>query len=91
MSAPSLAQGVRFRRSADGQGVLLIPEGVVNLNDSAAAIVELFDGRRTLDEIASTLAERYGIDSAVVRSDVEDLMQRLAQKMWLSQPAAKAP
>ena len=91
MSAPSLAPGVRFRRSADGQGVLLIPEGVVNLNDSAAAIVELLDGRRSVDEIASMLAERFGIDSAVVRSDVEDLLQRLAQKLWLIPSPANAP
>jgi pyrroloquinoline quinone biosynthesis protein D len=91
MNAPSLAPGVRFRRSADGQGVLLIPEGVVNLNDSAAAIVELLDGVRSVPEIASLLAERYGIDSAVVRSDVEDLLQRLAHKLWLAPSAARTP
>ncbi|HXW52149.1 MAG TPA: pyrroloquinoline quinone biosynthesis peptide chaperone PqqD [Candidatus Acidoferrales bacterium] len=91
MNAPALAPGVRFRRSADGQGALLIPEGVVNLNDSAAAIVELLDGQRTVDEIAALLAERYGIDLAVVRSDIEDLVQRLSQKLWLVRSTARTP
>jgi len=90
LNPPALAQGVRFRRSADGQGVLLVPEGVVNLNDSAAAIVELLDGKRTIDAIAAALGERYGMDNAVVRSDVEDLLQRLAEKMWVAE-AATAP
>jgi len=91
VNAPALAPGVRFRRSADGQGALLIPEGVVNLNDSAAAIVELLDGQRTVDEIAALLAERYGIDLAVVRSDIEDLVQRLSQKLWLVRSTARTP
>jgi pyrroloquinoline quinone biosynthesis protein D len=90
MSGPALAEGVRFRRSADGQGVLLIPEGVVNLNESAAAILELVDGHRSVAEIASMLSARYGIDPAVITADIEDLMARLAAKMWLVLPAARA-
>ncbi len=89
MNAPVLAQGVRFRRSADGQGLLLIPEGVVNLNDSAAAIIELVDGQRTVAEIAALLATRYGMDVAAIASDIEDLLQRLAIKTWLVLPAAQ--
>ncbi len=89
MNAPALAQGVRFRRSADGQGLLLIPEGVVNLNDSAAAIIELVDGQRTTMEIAALLATRYSMDVAAIASDIEDLLQRLASKTWLVLPAAQ--
>lgn len=87
MNTPALAPGVRFRRSADGQGLLLIPEGVVNLNDSAAAILELVDGQRTLADIATLLAARYGMDVAAIASDIDDLLQRLAQKSWLVLPA----
>lgn len=89
MNAPALAQGVRFRRSADGQGLLLIPEGVVNLNDSAAAIIELVDGQRITMEIAALLATRYSMDVAAIASDIEDLLQRLASKTWLVLPAAQ--
>lgn len=83
MSAPTLAGGVRFRRNADGQGVLLIPEGVVNLNESAAAIIELVNGERSVAAIACDLSARYGIDQAEMASDVDDLLQRLAAKTWL--------
>jgi len=89
VNAPALAQGVRFRRSADGQGLLLIPEGVVNLNDSAAAIIELVDGQRITMEIAALLATRYSMDVAAIASDIEDLLQRLASKTWLVLPAAQ--
>lgn len=83
MSAPALASGVRFRRTPGGQGMLLIPEGVVDLNESASAIVELVDGKRTVSAIASDLCPRYGVDLAQLTSDIETLLQRLAAKAWL--------
>jgi pyrroloquinoline quinone biosynthesis protein D len=83
MSAPALASGVRFRRVPGGQGVLLIPEGVVDLNESASAIIELVDGQRTVAAIASDLCPRYGVDIAQMTSDVETLLQRFAAKAWL--------
>ncbi|MDQ6766878.1 MAG: pyrroloquinoline quinone biosynthesis peptide chaperone PqqD [Candidatus Eremiobacteraeota bacterium] len=84
MNAPQLTRGVRFRRTPDGQGVLLIPEGVVNLNDSAAAIVELIDGSRSIDSIAADLCARYTLDQAEMASDIETLLQRLAENNWLT-------
>jgi pyrroloquinoline quinone biosynthesis protein D len=83
VSAPALAGGVRFRRMPDGQGVLLIPEGVVDLNESASAIVELIDGRRTVAAIASDLSPQYGVDIAQITDDVEVLLKRLAANAWL--------
>jgi coenzyme PQQ biosynthesis protein PqqD len=44
------------------QRVLLYPEGVVLLNDTGAAILDLCDGRRSIGEIAATLGERYHCD-----------------------------
>ena len=42
--------------------VLLYPEGAILLNDTAAEILALCDGERTIDAIAATLGERYGAD-----------------------------
>jgi len=78
MSAPSFSKGVRFRRLPEGQGTLLIPEGIVNLNASAAAIVELIDGERSAAAIAQTLSERYGANEADITRDVERLLKDLA-------------
>lgn len=83
MSAPSFAKGVRFRRLPDGQGTLLIPEGVVNLNASAAAIVELIDGERSPAAIAHALSERYSANEADITRDVETLLKDLAARTLL--------
>src|SRR6185312_14028412 len=42
--------------------VLLYPEGSILLNDTAAEVLALCDGERTIDEIAATLGERYAAD-----------------------------
>ena len=42
--------------------VLLYPEGVVLLNDTGAAILDLCDGQRSVADIAAALAERYHCD-----------------------------
>ncbi len=80
---PALARGCRFRRSANGAGTLLVPEGVVDLNTSASAIVELIDEKRTVEEIAVELSQRTAVDLQSMSSDVEALLQRLAAKCWL--------
>ena len=56
--------------------VLLYPEGAILLNDTAAEILDLCDGVRTIDDIASTLGERYQAD---VRDDVLECLTRLGE------------
>jgi pyrroloquinoline quinone biosynthesis protein D len=58
--------------------VLLIPEGVVKLNPTAAEVLALCDGERSLEDIAGALASRYvGAD---VHDDVRELVEAMAQK-----------
>jgi pyrroloquinoline quinone biosynthesis protein D len=86
MITPTFARGVRFRRTADGKGVLLIPEGVVELNESAAAIIELIDGQRTGDTIARDLSvkcARSEADINDIKDDVDAILQRLVARSWL--------
>ena len=59
------------------QRVLLYPEGVVLLNDSGAAILELCDGQRSIAEIASVLAERYNCD---VTADILEYLSQLVDR-----------
>jgi pyrroloquinoline quinone biosynthesis protein D len=73
----ALARGVRFRRLDDGRPVLLIPEGVVNLNPTAAAVVELLDGERTTADICSTLARAYAAPPVAIAADAAELLERL--------------
>lgn len=59
---------------ARGQHVLLSPESVLVINGTAAAIVELCDGTRTVADIESALASRY---DGVVDGDVRRLLDEL--------------
>jgi pyrroloquinoline quinone biosynthesis protein D len=82
-----LARGVRFRRLPDGAGVLLVPEGVVNLSETAAAVAELIDGVRSRGEIVSELAATFDAPRERIEADVDELLVRFAGKTWL-EPAA---
>ncbi|MBX6330964.1 MAG: pyrroloquinoline quinone biosynthesis peptide chaperone PqqD [Gemmatimonadaceae bacterium] len=57
--------------------VLLYPEGAVLLNDTAAEILALCDGVRTVDDIAATLSVRYSTD---VTADVVEYLSQLAER-----------
>lgn len=77
---PQLARGVRFRKTSEGRGVLLVPEGIIKLNATAAAIVELVDGTRSVREIAASLAQRYTADESAILADVEQLLNELVAR-----------
>ena len=59
-SIPSLWKLARLEFDpVRNQRVLLYPEGVVLLNDTGAAILDLVDGRRSVEAIATDLKRRY--------------------------------
>lgn len=64
--------GVRNRH------ILLYPEGMVALNPTAAEIVGLCDGRRSVDEIVRLLRGKY--ESGDITADVQELLAGLAAK-----------
>ena len=79
MTRPRLATGARLRYDdVREEHVLLIPEGVVRLNPTAAEVLELCDGARSLDDIAGALSARY--EGADVREDVRELVDAMAQR-----------
>lgn len=57
--------------------VLLYPEGALLLNGTAAEILELCDGERTVADIAATLGAKYQAD---VAADVIEYLSTLAQR-----------
>ena len=79
MTRPRLVTGARLRYDEiREEHLLLIPEGAVRLNPSAAEVLELCDGGRSLDEIVGVLSARY--EGADVRDDVFELVDAMAQK-----------
>ena len=79
MTRPRLVTGARLRYDeVREEHLLLIPEGAVRLNPSAAEVLELCDGERSVDDVAAALSERYG--GADVGDDVRELLDGMAQK-----------
>jgi len=75
-----LAKGVRLQNdSATGKSVLLFPEGIVELNETAHEILARCDGR-TLNEIVRALAEEYDSDVAALAADVRETIADLHQR-----------
>jgi pyrroloquinoline quinone biosynthesis protein D len=87
MTRPRLAIGARLRYDeVREEHLLLIPEGAVRLNPTAAEVLELCDGERSLDDIVGVLAARY--TSADLRDDVRGLVEAMAQRGLLIDAAA---
>jgi pyrroloquinoline quinone biosynthesis protein D len=80
LARPTLAQGVRLQiDSTTGKNVLLYPEGIVELNETAHAILSRCDGR-TLGEITQDLAEEYEADVNAVAADTRETLSDLHQR-----------
>ena len=77
---PRLAKGVRLQIDpATGKSVLLFPEGIVELNETAHEILSHCNGG-TLIEIVRDLAEEYDADSAALTADVREALADLYQR-----------
>jgi coenzyme PQQ biosynthesis protein PqqD len=83
-SRPALAPGTRLQTDrVTGEPVLLWPEGITNLNETAHAIITHCDGRRTVEEIVSALAAEYDAPAEALREDVVACLAELAEKKLL--------
>jgi pyrroloquinoline quinone biosynthesis protein D len=77
-SRPRLRRGVRLTYDKTRETyVLLFPEGVLVLNQTAAAVLELCDGVATVTEITETLRQKY---DGVRPEDVLNILSRLEER-----------
>jgi pyrroloquinoline quinone biosynthesis protein D len=73
VNRPRLVDGARLQYDdVREEHLLLVPEGAVRLNETAARVLELCDGERSLEEIAAALSQRYS--GADVTDDVRELL-----------------
>ncbi len=81
---PKIARKARLRwDDRDAQYMLLYPERGLALNDTAAAIVKLCDGTRSVAQIIVELTALSGEPAAKVSSDVHEFLGRLAERKLL--------
>jgi pyrroloquinoline quinone biosynthesis protein D len=87
MNRPRLVTGARLQYDdVREEHLLLIPEGAVRLNRTAAEVLELCDGERSLDDIVDSLSARY--DGSDLREDVRGLLDAMAQRGLVVDAAA---
>lgn len=80
---PTWRRGYRFQfEPAQNGHVLLYPEGMIKLNESAAAIGGLIDGQRSVTAIIAELDQQFpGVPE--LGEDVEQFMEVARAEHWI--------
>ena len=79
---PEIAPGFRFQwEEAQGCHVILYPEGMVKLNDSAGEILKLCDGEASIGAIIDELSQRF--DNANIAPDVHKFLEVAHGNGWI--------
>ncbi|WP_226504367.1 MULTISPECIES: pyrroloquinoline quinone biosynthesis peptide chaperone PqqD [Pseudomonas] len=80
---PTWRQGYRYQYEPAQKGhVLLYPEGMIKLNESAALIGGLIDGERDVAAIIATLAAQFP-DVPELGTDIEQFMEVARAEHWI--------
>ena len=73
-SLPRLPSKVRLQwDDARNQAMLLFPEGVLMLNPTANAVLELVDGKRSVGDIVSELTRKFDAEAPATEAEAVDL------------------
>ena len=80
---PTWRQGYRYQYEPAQKGhVLLYPEGMIKLNDSAALIGGLIDGERSVAAIIGELEQQFpGVPE--LGEDIEQFMEVARAEHWI--------
>ena len=80
---PTWRQGYRYQYEPAQKGhVLLYPEGMIKLNESAALIGGLIDGQRDVAAIIAELEEKFP-DVPELGDDIEQFMEVARAQHWI--------
>ncbi|HWQ37990.1 MAG TPA: pyrroloquinoline quinone biosynthesis peptide chaperone PqqD [Burkholderiales bacterium] len=67
--------------------VLLYPEGVVKLNDTAGEILKRCDGRHTVGELVEEITREFAADPARIGESVQKFLEVSHAKGWIRRQA----
>ncbi|RYE92043.1 MAG: pyrroloquinoline quinone biosynthesis peptide chaperone PqqD [Oxalobacteraceae bacterium] len=80
---PAWRQGYRFQYEPAQKGhVLLYPEGMIKLNESASAIGGLIDGQRSVAAIIEALRQQFP-DVPELADDIVQFMEVARAEHWI--------
>lgn len=80
---PRIAKGFRFQwEPAQNCHVLLYPEGMVKLNDSASEILRRCDGEHSVASIVNDIEQTHSLQG--VEADVVAFLEMAVKKQWVA-------
>lgn len=80
---PVWQRGYRFQYEPSQQAyIILYPEGMIKLNETASAIAQHIDGKRSVAEIILQLKQQFG-DISEIDKDVTDYMLVAEKENWI--------
>lgn len=79
---PALARMFRMQwEETQNNYVLLYPEGMVKLNQSAAEILKRCDGRHSVPDLVGELEATFGVTG--LQDQVDDFLHAALERGWL--------
>jgi pyrroloquinoline quinone biosynthesis protein D len=79
-SRPRLGIGCRVRKVENGD-VLLLPEGILQLKGTAAEIIQLCNGERTVADILQAIKALYSsADPKQIEQEIGSFLNRLRER-----------
>jgi pyrroloquinoline quinone biosynthesis protein D len=83
LKIPALRRGFRFQwEPAQGCHVLLYPEGMIKLNDSAGAVLAEVDGVRSVGTIIADLQAKYP-EAEGIGEDILAFLEVARERFWI--------
>lgn len=80
---PVFNRGYRFQwEEAQQSHVILYPEGLVRLNESASLILKQIDGKLTVSEIIQNLSAQFP-DATRLDQDVLEFLKQAESRQWI--------
>ncbi|WLS80877.1 pyrroloquinoline quinone biosynthesis peptide chaperone PqqD [Erwinia pyri] len=80
---PAFRRGYRLQwEQAQDCHVILYPEGMAKLNESATAILQLVDGKRSVAELIAGLNAQFP-DAGGVDDDVKEFFAQAYEQKWI--------
>ena len=87
-SKPILAPKAKLRwDDVRQQYLLLFPEGLLILNQTAHDILKMCDGNHDVLTIVKSLSAKYESQNPIVDRDIREILEKLAKKRLLLIPA----
>jgi len=83
LKVPTFRRGYRFQFEPAQDGhVLLYPEGMIKLNDSASEILKRVDGARTVGGIVAELQARFP-EAEGIEEDILAFLEVAVERFWI--------